>query len=133
VHFSVLVNDNSSGFFNNSLDLRQGDPLSSFLFVIVMEALSRMLSATVNGGILSGFFVGSRHSGVVNMSHMLFVDDTLFFYGPKPDHLRYLHALFLCFKAVSSLKINLPKLKLVLVGNVDNLDGWLVVGFLLCF
>jgi hypothetical protein len=41
----------------------------------------------------------------------------------KPGRLCYLHALFLCFKVVSSLKINLAKLELVLVANVDNVDG----------
>jgi hypothetical protein len=34
-----------------------------------------------------------------------------------------LSALFLCFKIVSSLRINLAKSKLVPVGNVDNVDG----------
>jgi hypothetical protein len=32
-------------------------------------------------------------------------------------------AIFLCFKAVFDLKINLAKSKLVLVGNVENVDG----------
>jgi hypothetical protein len=41
------------------------------------EALSRMLFATVHGGFLSGFSMDSRHSGVVNISHLPFVDDTL--------------------------------------------------------
>jgi hypothetical protein len=79
VCFLVLVNGSPPDFFNSSHGLRQGDPLSPFLFVIVMEALSRMLSATVNGGLLSGFYVGSRHSGMIDISHMLFADDTLFF------------------------------------------------------
>jgi hypothetical protein len=45
-----------------------------------------------------------------------------------------LHALFLCFEAVSGLKINMTKSELVLVGNVHNVVGWpvfWVVGCLL--
>jgi hypothetical protein len=83
VRFSVLVNGSPSSFFSSSRGLRYGDPLSPFLFVIVMEALSRMLSAIVNGGLLLGFSVGSRHSCVVDISHLLFADDTLFFVGPS--------------------------------------------------
>jgi hypothetical protein len=75
--------------------------------------------------------VGSRRSEVVNISHLLFTGDTLVFCGANPEHLCYLRALFLCFEAVSDLKINLAKSVLVLVGCVDNVD-WLaswVVGF----
>jgi len=118
--FSVLVNESPFGFFNSSSGLRQGDPLSPFLFVIGMEALNRMLSATVNVGLLSGFFVGSRHSGVVDILHLLFANDVLVFCGAKPNHLCFLHALFLCFEVVSCLKINLAKSELVIVGNVEN-------------
>jgi hypothetical protein len=38
VRFSVMINGNPSTFFNSSHGLQQGDPLSQFLFVIVMEA-----------------------------------------------------------------------------------------------
>jgi hypothetical protein len=48
VIFSILVNITMSGLFNSSRGLRQGDPLSSLLFVLVMEALTRMLIATLD-------------------------------------------------------------------------------------
>jgi hypothetical protein len=47
-------------------------PVSCFLFVIVMEAFSKMLTASVDGGLLLGFSVESRHFGVVSISHLLF-------------------------------------------------------------
>jgi hypothetical protein len=67
--------------------------------------------------------VGSRNSGVFKLSYLLFVDDTLILYGANLDHLHYLHALFFWFEAVFGLKINLVKSELVLVGNVNNVDG----------
>jgi hypothetical protein len=48
VRFSILVNGTPSGFFSSSHGLRQGDPLSPLLFVVVMEALSRMLTAALD-------------------------------------------------------------------------------------
>jgi hypothetical protein len=126
VRFSVLVNSSPTGFFSSSRGLRQGDPLSPLLFVIVMEALGRMISAAVSGGLLSGFSVGTG----TDISHLLFADDTLLFCGANPNHLCNLRSLFLCFEAVSGLKTNLAKSELVPVGNVDNVAG--LAGILGC-
>jgi hypothetical protein len=62
--------------------------------------------------------VGSRPPAV-NISHLLFADDTLVFCGANPSHLR---VLLLFYEAVSGLQINLAKYVLVPVGNVDNMD-----------
>jgi hypothetical protein len=52
----------------------------------------------------------------------LFNDDTLILCGAILDYLCYKRCLFLGFEAVSGLKINLAKSKLVPVGNVDHLE-----------
>ena len=49
--FSVLINGTPSGFFNSSRGLSEGDPFSHYLFVIRMEALSRLIFRAVRGGI----------------------------------------------------------------------------------
>ena len=76
VRLSVLVNGSAQGF--TSRGLRQGNPLSPMLFIIVMEALSRMLRA-VAGDYISGFFVGNSTRAELSISHSLFADDTLIF------------------------------------------------------
>ena len=43
VRYSILINGSPSGFFQSSMGLRQGDPLSPYLFVIVMEVFSCLM------------------------------------------------------------------------------------------
>lgn len=83
--FSVLVNGTPCGFFPSSRGLRQGDPLSPFLFIIVMEALSRLLARARDGGFISGFDVGRINH--ISISHLLFADDTLILCGAALEQL----------------------------------------------
>jgi hypothetical protein len=121
--FSVLINGSPAGFFNSSKGVRQGDPLSPFLFVIVMEAFSRMTKALVDHRRFSGFAVGSRGSEQVNISHLLFADDTLVFCGASLDQVQAIDEMLICFELVSGLKVNLAKSTLVPVGEVNNVGA----------
>ena len=46
----MLVNGTLAGFFNSSRELRQGDPLSLYLFVLGMDVLSCLIKRAVSGG-----------------------------------------------------------------------------------
>jgi hypothetical protein len=52
---SVLVNGSPIGDFNMGKGLRQGDPLSPFLFLIVVEGLTGLMCQAVEGNIFPGF------------------------------------------------------------------------------
>ena len=130
VHFSVLINGTPCGFFASTKGLRQGDPLSPLLFVIVMEAMSRMLDRAVGGAFISGFPVGSEASSILMMSHLFFADDTLIFCEADPDQILHLGFLLTWFEAMSSLKVNLTKSEMVAVGDVPHIEG--LAGILGC-
>jgi hypothetical protein len=119
--FSVLVNGSPAGFFNSSRGIRQGDPLSPFLFVIVMEAFSRMVKASIDHSLFSGFSVGTSGREQVHISHLLFADDTLVFCGASRDQVQAIGNLLTCFELVSGLKVNLAKSILLPVGEVSNI------------
>ncbi|XP_059428513.1 uncharacterized protein LOC132162272 [Corylus avellana] len=75
-----------------------GDPLSLFLFVVVMEVLNRMIASSIDSGFISGFSVGVRLSERVNISHILFAYDTLVFCGANLDQVRSIKALLVALK-----------------------------------
>ena len=85
VRFSVIVNGSPTGFFDSSRGLRQGDPLSPLLFLLIMEVLSWMMKKAVGGGLLKGFQVGRSKESAVCISHLLYADDTILFCDVDPE------------------------------------------------
>ena len=67
---SVMFNGSPTGFFRSSRGLRQGDPLSPYLFVIGMEVLSCLLKRAVEGNFISGCRLGDRDGREMDISHL---------------------------------------------------------------
>jgi hypothetical protein len=117
VHFSVLINGSPEGFFDSSRGLRQGDPLSPFLFLLLMEILSRMLKRVKEEGFIKGFSVGADGLGGLSISHLLYADDTILFCDTDMEQLMHIRLVLTCFEAVTGLKVNMSKSEMVPIGG----------------
>ena len=104
--------------------------MSPLLFVLVMEAVSRMLDKAFHEGRLSGFNVGAFADRSLMVSHLLFANDTLIFCDANIDQMLILCMVLIWFEAVPGLKVNLGKSELVAVGAVHKMD--LLVAILGC-
>ena len=121
VHFSVLVNGSPKGFFESSHGLRQRDPLSPLLFLLLMEVLSRILKKTKENNLIRGFQVGAMNSVGVQISHLLFTDDTILFCDASREQLMSIRLALSCYQAFTGLKVYVGKSEIVPVGEVNNL------------
>ncbi|KAA3478659.1 reverse transcriptase [Gossypium australe] len=76
VSYSVVFNGNTGETFLPSRGLRQGDPLSPFLFLFCVEGLSSLMRLAKVGNILKGVKASWRGLAI---SHLLFADDCILF------------------------------------------------------
>ncbi|XP_058726136.1 uncharacterized protein LOC131597455 [Vicia villosa] len=67
VHYSVLVNSDRVGPIIPGRGLRQGDPLSPYLFILVSEGLSALIKGAVSRGDLHGAHICRRAPSVANL------------------------------------------------------------------
>lgn len=120
--FTVQINGTLTSFFHRSRGLRQGYPLSPYLFVLAMETLSLLLKRAKEGGFILGFKVGGKGGKGVKVSHFPFVDDTLVFCEACKDQLLHLHWTLMQLEAILGLKTHLEKSELILVGRVPIME-----------
>ena len=104
--FAILVNGNAKGWVKASIGLRQGDPLSPFLFTLVADVLNMLMIRAKETGLTEGFLVGRDRTRV---SLLRFANNTIFFSKASLEHLQNLKIILLVFGQVSGLKINLEK------------------------
>ena len=72
---SVLVNGSPTDEFPLGRGLRQGDPLSPFLFLLAAEGFNVLMESLNQNNLFSGFQLGINAS--ITVSHLQFADDTL--------------------------------------------------------
>ena len=97
---------------------------------MAIETLPCILLRAKERGFIDGYIVRGRNGLGVEVSHLLFADDTLILCDAIKENLEYLHWIFMWLEAISRLKINLGKSELILVGDVSNLEE--LVGILGC-
>ncbi|WMV36298.1 hypothetical protein MTR67_029683 [Solanum verrucosum] len=72
VKFSILVNGGPEGFFNAQRGIRQGDPMSLFLFILAMEGLNSMVKVANTNGWIRDFEVAGNNNQ--RMEHIMLND-----------------------------------------------------------
>ncbi|GJT81127.1 RNA-directed DNA polymerase, eukaryota, reverse transcriptase zinc-binding domain protein [Tanacetum coccineum] len=114
--FSINVNGYSHGFFKGMRGLRQGDPLSPYLFTLVMEVFSLMVKRKIED---DGGFKYHWRCDRLKLTHLSFADDLMVFSRADVHSVTILSKALMEFSGVSGLVPNLDKSS-VFFGNVSE-------------
>ncbi|KAJ7949853.1 Ribonuclease H [Quillaja saponaria] len=114
VSMTVLWNGEKTSNFKPERGLRQGDPLSPYLFGLCMEKLNHMIQDSVANSEWTP--VKTSRAGLT-ISHLFFADDLLLFSKASINQLAVVWSCLQNFCKWSGLKVNNDKFKIMLLAN----------------
>ncbi|KAL2235435.1 UNVERIFIED_CONTAM: hypothetical protein Sindi_1275700 [Sesamum indicum] len=126
--FSIGLNGKPHGFFAGARGLRQGDPLSPYLFVLVMEALHLGFLQRIEQDIQFTYHWKCESSKVFQMG---FADDLLLLCKADLDSIRVFKEGLDWFAELSGLRLNVQKSHLIISRSAQNLKDQMldILGF----
>ena len=127
VSYSYLINDTSQGLAKPQRGIRQGDPLSPYLFILCGEVLSGLCSKAEKDGSLPGIKVAR---GCPRINHLLFADDTMIFCQASEENCLKLNCILLQYEEASSQKINADKSSITFSSKTPPEKRFVVKGIL---
>ncbi|GKE35949.1 RNA-directed DNA polymerase, eukaryota, reverse transcriptase zinc-binding domain protein, partial [Tanacetum coccineum] len=109
----ILINGSPTSEFSIKHGLRQGDPLSLFLFILAMEGLHYAMSNAVSSGLIHGIKIGSSD---ITLSHIVYAGDVIITtdwnFGDLDNIIRVLYVFYLAL----GLKTNIHKSNIFGIG-----------------
>jgi hypothetical protein len=106
VQYSVIINGSPVGDIRPSRGIRQGDPISPYLFIICAEALSALILRAEQRGAISGVPSSPR---ALKISHLFFADDSILFCKSNAVEWRRLMKILGIYENASGQKLNVNK------------------------
>lgn len=122
--FTISVNGRTSGYFKSTKGLRQGDPLSPYLFVLAMEVFSKLLHSRFE----AGYIHYHPKTSELSVSHLMFADDVMIFFDGGCSSLHGISEALDDFASWSGLHVNRDKTHLYIAGT-DQSEAHSIAGF----
>nr|GEV38164.1 RNA-directed DNA polymerase, eukaryota, reverse transcriptase zinc-binding domain protein [Tanacetum cinerariifolium] len=113
---SVMMNGSPTEEFQFYKGLKQGDLLSPFLFIFVMESLHISFQQVVDVGLFKGIELAPS----LNLSHMFYADVAIFMGQWSKSNIDTIVKVLDCFNRASGLRINMTKSKLLGISVKDD-------------
>ncbi|GJZ76993.1 reverse transcriptase [Tanacetum coccineum] len=116
VSYSFNINGQVAGYVTLARGLRQGDPISPYLFIMRAGVLSSMIRKSVTQGLIQGVKVCR---GAPSISHLFFADDSIFFFRSSSAEVINLKNILIRYCRSSGQMINYEKSEVSFSANVE--------------
>jgi hypothetical protein len=117
VRYSVRLNGHNLEPFNPTRGLRQGDPISPYMFLFVGEALTSILKEKTNDGKLTPIKVARNAPGI---SNLMFADDSLLFFKATMEEAREVDSALKLFQRCTGQLVSPSKCSLLFSGECPS-------------
>jgi len=117
VSYRIKVNGELTDEIIPSRGLRQGDPLSPYLFLLCAEGFSILLNATKSNGVLEGVSICNNAPSI---THLLFTDDSLLLLKVNDESANHLRHVLQLYKECSGQTINKDKSSIMFSRNTET-------------
>ena len=117
VTYAIRINGSPTGCITPSRGIRQGDPLSPYLFLLCAEGLSSLIKAAVNSRNMEGI---ANYRGSPKLSHLFFVDDSLIFCKASLKECAFLQRVLEIYEKASGQQLNQAKSSLYFSRNTPK-------------
>ncbi|KAL5782553.1 hypothetical protein ACOSP7_007582 [Xanthoceras sorbifolium] len=117
VKYSFLINGESFGLVQPTRDLRQGDPLSPYLFLLCAEGLSSLICSAKRCGLFSGLRCSRSGPKII---HLFFADDSMIFTSATLEECLVLKDVLWKYERATGQKVNFHKSAICFSGRVSQ-------------
>jgi len=98
VNYKIKVNSELTEHITPTRGLRQGDPISPYLFLLCAEGFSALLNAAESEGRLQGISICANAPSI---THLLFTDDSLLLMKANEENARHLRQVLHLYEVCS--------------------------------
>ena len=117
VSYSLLINGEPTGHITPSRGLRQGDPISPYLFLICAEGLNGLLNRAASNRDIHGVSICRRSP---KLTHLFFADDSLLFCRATQTECQKLQEILQVYEKASGQQLNRTKTTLFFSHNTTQ-------------
>lgn len=119
ISYSFIRNGSVFGDVTPHRGVRQGDPISPYIYIICAEGLSSIIRRNEEAGLIHGCSIAR---GAPAISHLLYADDCYFFFRANKSEANVMKRILGRYESISGQMINYAKSSITFSSNTREIN-----------